>query len=33
MRNLNNVTQKNFDYAPAADNLFRKCQGIKYCHD
>lgn len=30
MRNLNSITQKIFDCAPNADELFIKCQGVKY---
>ena len=30
MRNLNSITQKCFDCAPNAENLFIKCQGVKY---
>ena len=30
MRNLNSITQKCYDCAPNAENLFIKCQGVKY---
>ena len=30
MRNLNSITKKCYDCAPNAENLFIKCQGVKY---
>ena len=30
MRNLNTITKKCYDCAPNAENLFIKCQGVKY---
>ena len=30
IRNLNSITQKCFDCGPNAENLFIKCQGVRY---